>query len=63
MYGMLSRLQIAPDLDAPPEALCPSPRHGDLGRYTYRLPGDPDGLYLMRLFTSRAAYLAEALST
>jgi hypothetical protein len=60
MYGTVMRLQLPQGLDAPSEALGAPPRPGYLGRYAYRLPGDPDGLYLVELFASRAASLADA---
>ena len=66
MYGTVIRLQLPRGLDAPPEALGAPPRAGEpprpgyLGRYAYRLPDDPGGLYLVELFASRAASLADA---
>jgi hypothetical protein len=66
MYGTVIRLRLPQGLDAPLEALCAPPRSGEtprpgyLGRYAYRLPDDPDGLYLIGLFASRAASLADA---
>jgi quinol monooxygenase YgiN len=66
MYGTVIRCQLPQGLDAPLEALGASPcagvppRPGYLGRYAYRLPEDPDGLYLVELFASRAASLADA---
>jgi hypothetical protein len=67
MYGPVTRLRNTPDLDTHLAAWGSRsgggpPRPGYLGQYAYRLPDDPDGLYLVGLFASRAAYLADAAS-
>ncbi len=60
MYGTIARFRVKPGMEKQLFALQAAKDPGEVASYVYRLDADPSIFYLVTIFESKEAYVANA---
>ena len=60
MYGTIASFRVKPGVEEQLFALQAAKDPGEVASYVYRMDADPSILYLVTIFESKAAYVANA---